>query len=55
MALFNPLAVALTGSGPTWFALFEDQENANRLYKELKNAKIESYLVTPKTCALEIE
>ena len=49
---FSPLAVALTGSGPTWFAVFEDFESATKLKEKLLSQNIESYLVTPKNSAL---
>ena len=52
---FSPLAVALTGSGPTWFAVFEDFESATKLKEKLLSQNIESYLVTPKNSALEFE
>lgn len=52
---FSPLAVALTGSGPTWFALFESLENAKKLQHKLISQNIECYLATPKKNALEFE
>ena len=52
---FSPLAVALTGSGPTWFAVFEDFESATKLKEKLLNQNIECYLVTPEKAALEFE
>ena len=55
MNRFSPLAVALTGSGPTFFALYEDYENAGRLSEELKGQNIECFIATPKPFALEIE
>ena len=52
---FSPLAVSLTGSGPTWFAIFDNLESAKRLESKLSKEDIECYLVTPKSCALEFE
>jgi 4-diphosphocytidyl-2-C-methyl-D-erythritol kinase len=55
MSAFSPLTVSLTGSGPTWYALYEDFESANKLFASLKEENIEAYLVTPTETALEIE
>ncbi len=55
MNRFSPLAVALTGSGPTWFALFDNLDNAKKLESKLKAQNIESYLVTPQKTALVFE
>lgn len=52
---FSPLAVALTGSGPTWFVLFDDLESAENLKLKLLKENIECYIVTPKSCAIEFE
>ena len=52
---FSPLAVALTGSGPTWFVLFDNLESAEKLKLKLLKENIECYIVTPKSCALEFE
>lgn len=52
---FGPLTVALTGSGPTWFALFEDKEKAENAERTLIKEGIECYLVTPESLALEFE
>lgn len=52
---FSPLAVALTGSGPTWFAVFDDFESAIKLKEKLSSQNIECYLATPKENALEFE
>lgn len=55
MLNFSPLSVSLTGSGPTWFALFEDFNKANGMMERLKNDGIECYIAQPLDCALEIE
>ncbi len=52
---FSPLAVSLTGSGPTWFVLFDNLESAEKLKLKLSKENIECYIVTPKSCALEFE
>ena len=52
---FSPLAVALTGSGPTWFVLFDNLEYAENLKLKLLKENIECYIVTPKSCAIEFE
>lgn len=52
---FSPLAVALTGSGPTWFVLFDNLESAENLKLKLLKENIECYIVTPKSCAIEFE
>lgn len=43
----TPLCVSLSGSGPTFFALFENKREAKALFKELKKEKIEAYFATP--------
>ena len=55
MLEYSPLTVSLTGSGPTWFALYEDFNSANNLLYALKRENIECYLANPKNTALEIE
>ncbi len=52
---FSPLGVALTGSGPTWFSLFENLENARALMQKLESQNIECYLATPQKEALVFE
>ncbi len=39
--------IALSGSGPTWFAYFTDKKRAKSVYKNLKNQNIECYLAKP--------
>ena len=55
MTRFSPLAVSLTGSGPTFFALYEDYEDAVGLLEELKKQNIDCLIATPKPFALENE
>ncbi len=52
---FNPLCVSLSGSGPTWFAFFEDKKNARLCYKSLKKQKAECYFTRPKNSAVIFE
>ena len=44
---FSPLAVGLTGSGPTYFAVFEDLHKARECEKALKKENITAFTVTP--------
>ena len=55
MSAFSPLTVSLTGSGPTWFALYKDFDSANKLFEKLQKENIECYIATPTKTALEIE
>ncbi len=52
---FKPLAVSLSGSGPTWFALFEDDNSAQKAKEELEKQKIECWLTTPQNKAIIFE
>lgn len=47
LSRFDALCVSLSGSGPTWFAYFEDEKTAKNALKALKKEKIECYLATP--------
>ncbi len=49
------LAVSLSGSGPTWFAIFEDKNKAEAAFCQLKKAKIEAYLAEPCDYAINLE
>ena len=44
---FGPLGVGLSGSGPTYFAVFEDLKGAKKCFKTLKKEKIAAFLVQP--------
>lgn len=44
----NPICVSLSGSGPTWFAFFNDKKSAKKSVKALKDEKIECYFAKPK-------
>ena len=55
MLEYSPLTVSLTGSGPTWFALYEDFDSANKLFEKLRRENIECYIAAPTKTALEIE
>lgn len=54
MAL-EPLGVSLSGSGPTWFAVFDDLKAARKAKKSLKAQKTECYLVKPCDFAIKFE
>lgn len=49
------LAVSLSGSGPTYFAFFEDKSKAENVYKALNKEKMECYLTTPEKNGIEFE
>ncbi len=51
----SPIMVSLSGSGPTWFALFEDVHKAEQAQRELSKQKIECWLVTPQRSAITFE
>ncbi len=51
----DALSVSLSGSGPTFFALFENKKQAKALFKELKKENINAYLVKPVGVGVEIE
>ncbi len=44
---FSPLGVGLSGSGPTYFAVFESKEDAKKCLKALKRENILCYLACP--------
>lgn len=52
---FSPLCVSLSGSGPTHFAIFENEEAAKMCVGELKAKKIEAFLTRPTTKAIIFE
>lgn len=41
------VGVSLSGSGPTWYAIFEDENKAVSALKELKKENVEAYLCQP--------
>ena len=51
----NAKAVALTGSGPTWFGIYENFEDAKLAESLLKEKNIPCYLCVPKPESLEFE
>ena len=51
----DAVAVALTGSGPTWFAIFDDKVKAERGAELLKSEKIPCWLCRPIKTAIEFE
>ncbi len=51
----EPIMVSLSGSGPTWFALFSELEVANKACEHLKNKQINCFLAAFKQKAIEFE
>lgn len=51
----KPLGVSLSGSGPTWFAIFDNEEQAKEAKEALKQQKIGCWLVTPQNKAIIFE
>ena len=51
----DAVAVALTGSGPTWFAVFDDIEKADAAKKVLFEKKIPCWICYPTQKAIEFE
>lgn len=52
---FGPLGVGLSGSGPTYFAVFEDLKGAKRCLKALKKEKVTAFLVRPEEKSIDFE
>lgn len=50
-----PISVSLSGSGPTWFGLFEDKAKAKAAKKALKAQKIDCWLAVPQDKAIIFE
>lgn len=55
MLLELPLAVSLSGSGPTWFALYETQADVLKAKRNLQSQNIECFIVTPRQSAIIFE
>lgn len=51
----SPLAVSLSGSGPTWFALFKDYKDAQSAKESLEKLKIDCWITTPQNKAIVFE
>ncbi|MBE6777703.1 MAG: 4-(cytidine 5'-diphospho)-2-C-methyl-D-erythritol kinase [Ruminococcaceae bacterium] len=51
----EPLMVSLSGSGPTWFAIFENFNDANKTAEQLKKQDINCFVTTFKEKAIEFE
>lgn len=49
------VGVSLSGSGPTWYSVFEDKEKAEYIYNLLKDSGIECYLVQPSNKSVYFE
>ena len=47
MNSFNPLAVSLSGSGPSYFGIFTSRESAGACLEELTNKGIKAFLSVP--------
>ncbi len=55
MLLELPLAVSLSGSGPTWFSLYENEADAVRAKNNLQSQNIECFIVTPRHSSIIFE
>ncbi|MBQ4120108.1 MAG: 4-(cytidine 5'-diphospho)-2-C-methyl-D-erythritol kinase [Clostridia bacterium] len=55
MLLESPLAVSLSGSGPTWFSFYETQADAVTAKNNLQSQNIECFIVTPSQSAIIFE
>ncbi len=51
----SPLAVSLSGSGPTWFALFDDLESVQKARDTLCMQNITCFITTPTDTAIIFE
>ena len=51
----SPLAVSLSGSGPTVFAIYADEIQANAAKLEIEKRGYNPYIVTPSKSGIEIE
>ncbi len=51
----SPLGVSLSGSGPTWFAIFEDEQSAIAAKENLLKQKINCWLTVPQDKAIIFE
>ncbi len=51
----NPIAVSLSGSGPTWFAIFESQTAAQKAKIAIESKGIDCYLAKPCDSAILFE
>lgn len=52
---FSPLAIELSGSGPSYFSIFDNEENAKSCVEALNKSGIEAYLTTPQKKAIIFE
>lgn len=51
----NPLGVSLSGSGPTWFAIFKTRQQANKAKEALKKKNISCWVTAPQNKAIIFE
>lgn len=51
----NPICVSLSGSGPTWFAFFDNKRDAKNAFLSLKDKKVECYFAKHKNFGMRIE
>ena len=51
----DPLAISLSGSGPTIFAIYADMMQANTAKVELQKKGYNPYIVTPSKIGIETE
>ncbi len=52
---FDALCVSLSGSGPTWFALFDNKKKAKSAFRTLKSQNYECYFAKNKNLAITFE
>ena len=55
MLEYSPLTVSLTGSGPTWFALYQNEIDAQTAKNNLENQNIECFVVAAQDKAIIFE
>ncbi len=52
---YNPLCVSLSGSGPTFFAIFDNEDSADGCVEQLQSKNIEAFLTRPTDKAIIFE
>ncbi len=55
MLLESSLAVSLSGSGPTWFSLYENEADAMTAKNNLQSQNMQCFVVTPQKSAIIFE
>jgi homoserine kinase len=51
----KPLVVSLSGSGPTWFALYQNEADALTAKNNLQSQNIDCFIVAPQEKAIIFE